>query len=234
MKTVILCGDHRVQGDGIRCPKPLVEIAQKPILLHIVNRYVLFGFREFILCLGDNNKAIADRLSAIDWPRDVSIEMVDAGTMSGADGLLSEMRERLSDDGFMVTYGDGLADIDIRQLVRFHQMHGKIATVSTVLPQHRLGSDIHSGERNLKWTEKDRMDSWVTAGFFVFRSAVFRYLDDGICGVESLSLERLVRVGEVMAYRHNGYFITADTLESVPLPAAHIGLIRNVSSELFS
>jgi glucose-1-phosphate cytidylyltransferase len=234
MKTVILCGGAGAQGESLRCPKPLVEIAEKPILLHIVNRYVLFGFREFVLCLCDRHGMIAERLSAIEWPRDVSIEMVDMGTMAGAGGHLSGIRERLSDEGFMVTYGDVLADIDIRQLVRFHHMHGKIATVSTVLPQNRLGCEIHSGDRNLKWPEKKRMDSWVTAGFFVFRSTVFHYLDSDGCSGESLSLKRLVRVREVMAYRHSGYFITADTVGSVPLPAVDIGLSGNVSAGIFS
>jgi glucose-1-phosphate cytidylyltransferase len=236
MKTIILCGNTSVVRGNALCPKPLVELAQKPILLHIMSRYALFGFREFILCIdgNSNDNAVAKYLNTFDWPKGISISMIDTGSTAETGSRILKVQECISDDTFMVTFGDGLADIDIRQLVRFHHMHGKIATVSTVLPQHRIQTTTYLNERDVKQMEKERVDSWVTAGFFVFHRKVFSYFDGTTCKLGTLPMDRLAGAGELVAYRHTGFYITADSVESLDHPREHGGLVRNMASTLFS
>jgi glucose-1-phosphate cytidylyltransferase len=237
MKTVILCGGlgTRLREETEFRPKPLVPVGGRPILWHIMKIYAHFGFREFVLCLGYQGNAIKDYLlnyeamnnnftislgerHRIDYhgtheEQDFRITCVDTGldTMTGGRVLRSE--PYVDGETFMVTYGDGVADIDVGKLVDFHRSHGKLATVTTVRPTSRFAIlEVDSKARARQFAEKPPLDGWASAGFFVFNRGIFDYLKgEDACILEREPLEQLTADGQLMAYRHEGFFFAMDT-----------------------
>lgn len=237
MKVVILCGGQgtRLREETEFRPKPLVTIGTRPILWHIMKLYAHHGFHDFVLCLGYRGNMIKEYFlnyeamnndfticlgaqRRIDYhnaheEQDFNVTLAETGTNS-ATGTRVKLAERFVDgDDFMVTYGDGVADVDISRLLDFHREHGKIATLTTVRPTSRFGivdSDAEGSVRS--FAEKPQVDGWASAGFFVFNRRVFDYLDSGSdCVMEREPLEQLAREGQLMAYRHEGFFYAMDT-----------------------
>ena len=237
MKAVILCGGlgTRLAEETTVKPKPMVEIGGRPILWHIMKIYERHGFNDFILALGYKGEVIKDyflnyhaRLSdltvhlksgevefrnptAEDWH--VSLVDTGPGTMTG--GRLRRLGPCLHDiDGpFMLTYGDGVADIDLERLLAFHQKHGKIATVTAVRPAARFGGLQVEDGRVDSFREKPQTgEGWINGGFFVFEKGIFDYLDDDTTILEREPLERLAEDGQLMAFQHDGYWQCMDTV----------------------
>ena len=236
MKTIILCG-----GKGMRLheeteyrPKPLVPVGGRPILLHIMRIYAQAGFREFILCLGYRGDMIKDyflnyeamssdftmRLGcqhAIDFKssheeQDYHVTLADTGLETMTGGRIKRVQKYVDEDTFMLTYGDGVADIDINALLKFHYGHGRLATVTAVHPNSRYGVlEIDREGSVLNFAEKPVMNDWMSAGFFVFNRRFFDYLEGDDCFIEFGTLARLAREGELMAYKHGGFFFSMDT-----------------------
>lgn len=237
MKVVILCGGQgtRLREETEYRPKPLVEVGGKPILWHIMKLYAHFGFRSFILCLGYRGNMIKEyflnyeamnndftiilgRQNTVMFngsheEQDFQVTLVDTGleTMTGA--RIKRVERFIEEDTFMVTYGDGLSDINIRELLKFHRSHGRLGTVSALRPTSRFGVlDLHPDGLVENFAEKPRIEGWISAGFFVFNRRFFDYLSpDQNCVLELEPLRRLSQDGELMAYQHEGFFQAMDT-----------------------
>ena len=232
--VVILCGGMgtRMREETEFKPKPMVEIGGRPVLWHIMKIYAHFGFRRFILCLGYKGSYIKDyflnyeamsndftvrlgHLSQISLcsnhaEQDFEITMADTGLHTMTGGRVKRIERFIDTDTFMVTYGDGLADLNIGELVNFHRSHGKLATLTASRPPSRYGIlDIADNGQILRFREKGQAD-WINGGFFVFNRRVFNYLDPE-CVLEQEPLETLAADGQLMAFRHDGFWIGMDT-----------------------
>jgi len=214
MKTVILCGGRgtRLGEHGRSVPKALIKIGGKPILWHLLSIYSHYRISDFVLCLGFLGDEIKGYFDGPDtsW----NIRFVDTGLDTNTGGRLKRVESELtSEDLFCVTYGDGLADVDIQKLVEFHRSHGKIATITVVHPHSNFGLvDIEKDGSVAKFREKPLMNEWINGGFFVFDRRIFDYLDDD-CTLEREPFEALSSKGEMMAYRHDGFWKCMDTFK---------------------
>lgn len=214
MKVVILCGGQgtRLKEKTDSIPKPLVEVGGKPILWHIMKIYSAYGFNEFVLCLGYKGAMIREYFteemkSFPAW----RIDFADTGEATQTGGRVKKIEPLISDDRFMVTYGDGVSNLDIRKLVQFHQKHGGIGTVTTVNPPSQFGLlSFDASGKVEKFQEKPQTEQWINGGFFVFEKSFFKYLgEDSI--LEKEPLEKLSKDGKLFAYRHEGFWKCMDT-----------------------
>lgn len=237
MKAIILCGGlgTRMREETEYRPKPMVDIGGRPILWHILKYYAHFDVRDFVLCLGYKGQMIKDyflnyeamnsdftmslgRLSAISYhaaheEQDFRVTLSDTGANTMTGGRVARVKKYVGNERFLVTYGDGLTDLDLADAMRFHESHGRLATVMTVRPSSRFGIlDVNGEGRVDAFAEKPALDGWVNAGYFIFEPEVFDYLNtDESCILEREPLERLAAAGELMAYRHDGFFFAMDT-----------------------
>lgn len=236
MKTIMLCGGRgmRLQEETEFRPKPLIPIGGRPILWHIMKTYAHHGFREFVLCLGYRGEMIKDyflnyeamtndftvRLGhhhSIEYndthkEQGFVVALAETGLETMTGGRIKRAERYIDGDTFMVTYGDGVADIDIRALVKYHHQHGRLATLTAVHPFSRFGIlTMDNNSSVLDFAEKPQMEEWISAGFFVFNRKVFDYLKGDDCVLEREPLERLAHEGELMAYKHEGFFYAMDT-----------------------
>ena len=237
MKVVILCGGlgTRLREETEFRPKPLVDVGGRPILWHIMKHYAHYGFRDFILCLGYRGNMIKEyflnyeamnndftislgKKSRIDFndyheEQDFGVTLAETGPDSMTGGRVKRVQRYLAgEDRFMVTYGDGVSDVDVPKLLDFHRSHGKIATVTTFRPVSRFGIlDINQSNQVQNFIEKPRSDAWASAGYFVFEKEIFDYIEGDVTTLEKEPLERLAREGELMAYHHDGFFFAMDT-----------------------
>jgi glucose-1-phosphate cytidylyltransferase len=212
MDVVILCGGRgtRLQERTQEIPKALVEIGGRPILWHIVRLYAEQGLRRFVLCTGYKGEQIAAFAAAESWPDGVEVACVDTGLDTPTGGRLHRIADRVG-ERFCTTYGDGLADIDLRAKLAFHERHGATATMTVVRPELQFGvTDIDDEDRVTGFHEKPRAEHWVNGGFFVFERAVLDVLgDDSV--LERRPLESLAADGQLRAYRHTGFWACMDT-----------------------
>jgi glucose-1-phosphate cytidylyltransferase len=235
MKVVILCGGRgtRLYPDTESRPKPMIEIGGHPILWHIMKIYSFYGYNEFILALGykgDNIKRyflnyhlmsgdvkLNLKTGHIEYSNKNSenwnIQMVDTGLDTLTGGRLARLEPYLqNEDSFMLTYGDGVADINIKQLVDFHVKHGRTGTVSAVRPAGRFGVMDFDGDKVIDFHEKPQVEQgWINGGFFIFKSEIFNYLSGDKTILEREPLENLVSKQELMSFKHKGYWHCMDT-----------------------
>lgn len=216
-------------------PKPLVEIGGRPILWHIMKLYAHYGFKDFVLGLGYRGNMIKEyflnyeamnndfeiclgkqhEISYHDSheEQDYRVCLAETGVDSMTGARVRRMKRYIQGDTFMVTYGDGLSDVNISRLLAFHRSHGKLATVTTVRPTSRFGIlDINDENAVVDFAEKPELDGWASTGFFVFDRKIFDYLSaDTDCILERAPLEQLASESQLMAYRHDGWFFAMDT-----------------------
>ena len=236
VKVVILCGGlgTRLREETEFRPKPMVEVGGRPILWHIMKIYAHHGFRDFVLCLGYRGNIIKEYFLNYEAMNNdftmrlgekshiqchghhaeegFKVTLADTGLDCQTGGRLAKVQKYLDGDTFLLTYGDGLSDVNIRRLLEFHQSHGKIATVTSVPPISRFGMlDLAEEGGVRKFAEKPRTDGWMSAGFFAFQREFFDYLGADDCIMEREPLERLAGEGQLMAYRHDGFFYGMDT-----------------------
>jgi glucose-1-phosphate cytidylyltransferase len=241
MKAVILAGGlgSRLSEETVAKPKPMVEIGGKPILWHIMHIFSAYGVNEFVLALGYRSEVIKEYfLNFFALNNNISIDlasgkttihegnqprwkvhMVDTGLMTQTGGRLRRVKPWLGEEEtFMMTYGDGVADVDIRALLRFHESHGKLATVTTVRPPARFGSILFDGARVSEFSEKPQAgEGWINGGFFVLNRKAIDFVGDDTSVWERAPMERLATEGELMAYRHEGFWQPMDTLREKKL-----------------
>ncbi len=236
MKTIILAGGlgTRIAEETVSRPKPMIEIGGRPLLWHIMNIYAAHGFNDFVVACGyrgdvikeyfasfylHNNDLSVDlatgdldveRRHDIDW----KVACIDTGVRTMTGGRVKALREIIGDETFMVTYGDGVADIDVRALVDFHKSHGKLATVTAVHPPARFGTmDLSSDGAVEAFQEKvQSREGWINGGFFVFEPQVFEFIESEATRLEGEPLSNLAETGQLMAYRHSSFWQPMDTL----------------------
>ena len=235
MKVVILAGGlgTRLAEETSIKPKPMVEIGGKPMLWHIMNIYAAHGFNEFIVALGYRGDAIKEYfLNFYSLNNDLTLDfsigdtvvhdgkhpkwkvhLVDTGNQTQTGGRLKRLASWIGDEAFMFTYGDGVGDIDIRGLVNFHKSHGKLATVTAVRPPARFGSLSMDGDRVAGFAEKPQTgEGWINGGFFVVEPEALDLIDGDSMPWESSPVESLVADSQLMAYRHEGFWLGMDTV----------------------
>jgi glucose-1-phosphate cytidylyltransferase len=218
-------------------PKPMVEIGGSPILWHIMKLYATSGFSEFLVALGYRSEVIKryflnyyhlrndltiggdGRVEVHDGDRDDwLIHLIDTGVETQTGGRIKRLADHLRDETFMLTYGDGLADMRCGDLLEFHRAHGKLATVTAVRPPARFGGLIFEGDLVSEFTEKPQIgEGWINGGFFVLEPAVLDYIEGDQTIWEREPLERLAEAGELVAYKHDGFWQPMDTLRDVRL-----------------
>lgn len=240
MKVVILAG-----GLGTRLgemtevkPKPMVEIGGRPILWHIMKTYAAHGFNEFVIALGYKGEVIKNYflnyhhynhdlvVSLKDGQVDVqnghcedwTIHLLDTGVETQTGGRLKQVAEYIGDEPFLFSYGDGVATVDIGQLIAFHQAQGKLATVTAVRPPSRFGGIVFDGDLVSTFVEKPQIgEGWVNGGFFVVEPGITAYLTDESTIWEHEPMEYLAKDRQLAAYRHEGFWQCMDTLRDVRL-----------------
>jgi glucose-1-phosphate cytidylyltransferase len=237
MKTVILAGGlgTRLAEETDVKPKPMVQIGGVPILWHVMKIYAAAGFREFVIALGYRGDVVKSYFLNYHYFRnnltisgdggvevhrgvrdDWLVDLVDTGLETQTGGRIRRLADQLRDNTFMLTYGDGLADIDCRELVKFHRSHGKLATVTAVRPPARFGGIVFEGKLVTEFIEKPQIgDGWINGGYFVLEPGVLDYIDGDETIWERDPLERLVADGQLAAYQHDGFWQPMDTLRDV-------------------
>ena len=219
MLVAILCGGRgtRLQEHSPEVPKPLVEIGGRPILWHVIQIYAAHGLTRAVLATGYLGEMIRDYVDSESWPAGVEIECVDTGLDTPTGGRVAALADRVGDTMFCATYADGVADIDLRALVGFHEGHGDLATVTVVRPRSQFGvAHLGEGDRVNAFQEKPHLDHWVNGGFFCFEPRVFDYLTDESV-LEREPLEGLARDGVLHGFRHAGFWECMDTYKDAVL-----------------
>jgi len=235
MKVVILAGGlgTRLAEETEIKPKPMVEIGDRPILWHIMKIYGAYGLKEFLIALGYKGNAIKRffqeyfslngdltiRLAAGQMERhgqrceDWTVHLLETGMATQTGGRIKRLRPFLQGETFMATYGDGVSDIDLHALLRFHRSHGRIATVTAVRPPARFGGLNLDGDLAAGFAEKPQIgEGWINGGFFVFEPQVFDYLEGDATNLEADTLPRLAADRQLGAFRHEGFWQCMDTL----------------------
>ena len=213
MQVVILAGGFgtRLSEETDLIPKPMVKIGDKPILQHIMDYYSGFGHNEFIIALGYKANLIEEYFHSLKIPN-WNIKLIDTGLETSTGGRIKKLESELQDE-FMLTYGDGLSNINIDDLIVHHQRYGKIATVSAVRPPARFGTIEISNGIVTKFAEKDPQDAgWINGGFFCLNKKVCDYILDETTSFESEPLNQLVSIQELSAFEHHGWWQPMDTL----------------------
>jgi glucose-1-phosphate cytidylyltransferase len=240
-KVVLLCGGQgtRMREETEYRPKPMVEVGGQPLLWHIMKLYAAHGLTDFVCCLGyrgamikqyfldyhalRSDVTVALATGAVEYGgpgvEDWTVSLVDTGEDSMTGARVKRVERHLGDaDVFLCTYGDGLADIDVSALLAFHRAHGRLATVTGVLPPSRFGELVTDGDEVTRFAEKPAGDGRISGGFFVFDRAVLdRLSPDPACILEREALEGLAADGELAVYRHDGFWQCADTVRDVEL-----------------
>jgi glucose-1-phosphate cytidylyltransferase len=237
MKVVILAGGFgtRIAEESQRIPKPMIEIGDQPILWHIIKEYSYYGFNDFIICLGykqqvikeffsnyyinnsditfdmEKNDVIVHKTCSEPW----KITLVDTGLYTMTGGRIKRIKDYIGNEPFMLTYGDGVCDINIKDLVKFHKKHKKMATITAIQPGGKFGALSISGSNSItSFIEKSKEDGgWINGGYMVLNPEVFDYIKGDETAFEKEPLETLAKKGELMAYKHDGFWQCMDTLK---------------------
>ena len=209
----ILCGGRgtRLQERTQEIPKPLVEIGGMPILWHVVQLYAVQGFARFILATGYRGELIERFVAQHSWPAGVGVECVDTGADTPTGGRLKLLEPLLREGTFCATYADGVADIDLERLLRYHGSHGALATMTVVRPELQYGvAELRDDGSVASFEEKPRSEHWINGGFFCFGQPVLDYIGrDSV--LEREPFERLASAGQLRAHRHEGFWECMDT-----------------------
>ena len=212
MKVVILAG-----GFGTRLseytkilPKPMVKVGGKPILLHIMNHYAKYGFDNFYIALGYKGEIIKKYFKKKKFKWKINLIETGKNTMTG--GRLLKMKKYIGNETFMATYGDGISDVNLKKLVKFHKKSKKIATLTAVRPPARFGGLKLSGNSVKYFKEKSKLDeSWINGGFFVLEPEIFKFIKNNNTYFEREPLENLTKKKQLAALKHNGFWQCMDT-----------------------
>lgn len=235
MKVAILAGGvgSRLSEETESKPKPMVEIGGKPILWHIMKHYARYGHKDFVVALGYKGEFIKKYM--VDYsslsgdltvdlgsskvvrhnggPDDWRVQLVDTGLDTATGGRIKRLSRAIGNETFMLTWGDGVSNVDLDDLLAFHRSHGRLATVTAVRPPARFGRLELEGDQVREFSEKPQLgEGWINGAFFVLEPQVFEYVEGDVTQWEREPLERLAREGQLMAYRHDSFWQCMDTL----------------------
>ena len=240
MRVAILAGGYgsRLQEEATIKPKPMVEVGGQPILWHIMKIYAAHGFKEFVIALGYKSEVIKDyfvnyryRTSSLtihlssgevivrdgnceDW----TIHLLDTGLNTQTGGRVKRVAQFIGNETFMLTYGDGVANVDVNKLLAFHRSHRRLATITAVRPPARFGGISFDGDLVVRFQEKPQIgEGWINGGFFVLEPGVADYIEEDDTIFEREPLERLAQDGQLVSYCHNGFWQCMDTQRDVRL-----------------
>jgi glucose-1-phosphate cytidylyltransferase len=235
MQVVILAGGlgSRLAEETVKIPKPMVEVDGRPIIMHVMDIYSEFGFRDFIVAAGfkgillkkffhdihlqlnditvslETGKVTETTLKPLNW----NVSVVDTGTATMTGGRLLRLRDWIKNETFMTTYSDGVGNIKLDELLKFHKSHGKLATVTAVQPPARFGNLELDGSRVVEFTEKvQKHETWINGGFFIFEPGVLDYISGDTEPLEMAPLANLARDGQLHAFKHYGFWHPMDTV----------------------
>ncbi|MBO9324031.1 MAG: glucose-1-phosphate cytidylyltransferase [Roseiflexus sp.] len=240
MKVAILAGGvgSRLSEETEVKPKPMVEIGGRPILWHIMMHYSYYGFKDFVIALGykgevikkymvdycslNSNLKVNLRSGVVEmnggYRPDWNVELIDTGIPTNTGGRIKRLAPYLGNETFMLTWGDGVSDVNLHALLEFHRSHGKLATLTAVRPPARFGHLELDGDRIIEFNEKPQTgEGWINGAFFVLEPAVFDYIDGDDTAWEREPLQRLAREGQLMAYKHTSFWQCMDTLRDKKL-----------------
>ena len=221
IKVVILCGGKgsRLAEETRVKPKPMVEIGKIPILIHIMKKYYKHGFKNFVLALGYKKEIITEYFKKKKFREKWSIELVDTGKETLTAKRLLILKERLiKNQFFLLTYGDGLSNLNINKLVEFHKKHKKVATVTAVRPPARFGELTLIKNKVLNFDEKNQIKTgWINGGFFVFNSSIFNFIPKKNTMLERDTMRKLTYKKQILAFKHEGFWQCMDTLRDKEL-----------------
>jgi glucose-1-phosphate cytidylyltransferase len=235
MKVAILAGGvgSRLSEETVVKPKPMVEIGGRPILWHIMMHYARHGYDEFAIALGYKGEhikkyfvdfcSIESDLTVKVATGDImrhgnghpqwTVDLIDTGNGTNTGGRIKRLASQIGNETFMLTWGDGVSNVDLDKLLKFHRSHGKLATVTAVRPPARFGHMVFDGDRVLEFSEKPQAaEGWINGAFFVLEPQVFDYIGGDDTQWEKEPMERLAEEGQLMAYRHEGFWQCMDTL----------------------
>ena len=236
MKVVLLAGGlgTRISEESYLKPKPMIEIGGMPILWHIMKIYYSYGFNEFIICAGYKQHVIKEWFSnyflnfsdiTFDFTEGKKeivhnqhhekwkVTIVDTGVHTLTGGRIKRIKEYIGDDTFLMTYGDGVCDVDVNKVLNFHRTHGKLATLTAVLPEGRFGVMDMKENQIVSFREKSKSDSgWINGGFMVLEPQVLNYIEGDQTMFECEPLQQLAQNGQLMAYKHEGFWQCMDTM----------------------
>ncbi len=235
MKVAILAGGvgSRLAEETTVKPKPMVEIGSRPILWHIMKHYARYGHREFVIALGYKGEVIKKYMvdycalnsdltvklgsgdvlrhdgDRLDW----TVHLIDTGVHTNTGGRIKRLAPTLGSETFFLTWGDGVSDVDLDRLLAFHRSHGRLLTVTAVRPPARFGHMVFDGDRVVEFSEKPQTsEGWINGAFFVCEPGVFDYIEGDDTQWEKAPMEQLARDGQMMAYKHEGFWQCMDTL----------------------
>lgn len=237
MKVVILAGGFgtRISEESVYKPKPLIDIGGMPIIWHIMKYYSTFGLNDFIICAGYKQNCLKEYFSnyflnhsdiTFDMKNNVmtvhntnsepwSVSVVDTGLYTGTGGRVKRVKDYLDNEAFMLTYGDGVSDVDVDELLKFHNKSGKLATLTAVMPGGRFGA-LNIDENGIigSFREKSMADGgWINGGFMVLEPQVIDYIDDDDIMLEQEPFAKLVSEGQLVAYKHDGFWQCMDSVK---------------------
>lgn len=240
MKVIILAGGRgtRISEESMTRPKPMVEVGGKPLVWHIMNIYAAYGYKDFLVACGYKGEMIKEYFHNFLWQHndyiidlndgshqvvnsaqiDWRIGLIDTGLDTMTGGRILRLKKWIGEETFMMTYGDGLGNINIQSLVDFHRSHGKLATVTAVHPPARFGDLKIDGNTVCNFAEKPQTgEGWINGGFFVLEPKVFEYIATDQTSFERGPLERLAAEGQLMAFQHMDFWQPLDTLREKQL-----------------
>ncbi|MFP3867926.1 MAG: glucose-1-phosphate cytidylyltransferase [Desulfobacteraceae bacterium] len=240
MKVAILAGGvgSRLAEETHIKPKPMVEIGGRPILWHIMMHYAHYGFKNFLIALGYKGEVIKKYMVDFcslnsnltvnlkngevkihdGYRADWIVDLIDTGIETLTGGRIKRLAPYIGNETFMLTWGDGVSDVDLHKLIEFHRSHGKLATMTAVRPTARFGHLEIEGDRIVEFSEKPQTKvGWINGGFFVLEPAIFDYIEGDDTQWERAPLERLAQDGELMAYKHTSFWQCMDTLRDKKL-----------------
>tara|TARA_Y100000994_G_scaffold241920_1_gene238296 strand:+ start:207 stop:974 length:768 start_codon:yes stop_codon:yes gene_type:complete len=240
MKTIILAGGlgTRLSEETSVRPKPMVEIGDNPILWHILNIYGHYGHDDFYIALGYKGEQIKQyfinynlfedditvnlKTGETDYVKQTRknwvINLIETGKNTETGGRILKLKEHIGKETFLMTYGDGVANIDIDELIKFHKSHGKLATITAVRPPSRFGRLEFDGDSVISFSEKPQIgEGWINGGFFVLEPKIFDYIQDDATIFEREPLEKLAQDNQLQAFKHEGFWQPMDTLRELRL-----------------
>lgn len=213
MKVIILAGGFGTRFGKMTStkPKPMIKIGEYPIIFHIIKYFKSYGLNEFFIALGYKGEIIRKYLKNLKLGN-VKIHLVDTGLRTMTGGRLKKFENLIFDEDFMVTYGDGLCDVNLNKLIKFHKKHKKISTVTAVHPPGRFGNLDIKNSRVVSFNEKHQLEeSWINGGFFVFKKEIFKELKSSNTVLELEPMKKLAKKKQLMAYKHDGFWQCMDT-----------------------